>query len=206
MRRGRRRRNGRRNWGNVSVAYVIVWLCVLIVSSSGCCLIVGSLWNVSVCFLSVCVGCLGGCLVLLTITVYLLCSSVRFFSRIFFNILFNYLLVWTVACGMHRYVCYRCVPGAWEIASFCLHSLSIFSSRLFSSFLVYSLISYSNIFEYGRLLVECVGMFEYGRLPVECVGMFFIGVCRALGRLPRFAYNHCLSSLLVCSLLFSYIL
>ena len=44
---------------NVSVACVIVWLCFLIVSFSGCCLIVGSLWNVSVCFLSVCVGCLG---------------------------------------------------------------------------------------------------------------------------------------------------
>ena len=31
----------------------------LIVSFSGCCLIVGSLWNVSVCFLSARVGCLG---------------------------------------------------------------------------------------------------------------------------------------------------
>ena len=49
------------------------------------------------------------------------------------------------------------VSVAWEIASFCLNSLSIFSSRLFFSFLVYSLISYSSIFEYGRLPVECVG-------------------------------------------------
>ena len=75
----------------------------------------------------------------------------------------------SVACGMYRYVFYRCVSVAWVVASFCLQSLSIFSSRLFSSFLVYSLISYSSIFEYGRL-------------PVECVGMFFIGVCRSLGR------------------------
>ena len=49
-RRGRRRRRMRR-FGNVSVVCVIVWLCVLIVSFSGCCLIVGSLRNVSVCFL-----------------------------------------------------------------------------------------------------------------------------------------------------------
>ena len=49
---------------------------------------VGSLCNVSVCVLSVCVGCLGGCLVLLTITVYILFSSVLFFSRICFDILF----------------------------------------------------------------------------------------------------------------------
>ena len=76
----------------------------------------------------------------------------------------------SVACGMYRYVFYRCVSVAWVVASFCLQSRSIFSSRLFSSFLVYSLISYSSIFEYGRL-------------PVECVGMFFIGVCRGLGRL-----------------------
>ena len=137
-----------------------------------------------------------------------------------------------VACGMYRYVFYRCVSVAWVVASFCLHSLSIFSSRLFSSFLVYSLIPYSNIVEYGRLPVECVGMFfyrcvsvawvvasfclqslsifssrlfssflvyslisyssifEYGRLLVACVGMFFIGVCRLLGWLPRFPYNH----------------
>ena len=52
-------RKRRRSLGNVSVACVIVWLCFLIVSFSGCCLIVGSLWNASVCLLSVCVGCLG---------------------------------------------------------------------------------------------------------------------------------------------------
>ena len=144
-------------------------------------------------FVSVCVGSLGDCLVLLTFTIYLPFSSVLFVSRIFFNIIFLYIRVWAVACGMCRYVFYRCVSVAWVVASFCLNALSIFSSRLFSSFLVYSLISYSSIFEHGRL-------------PVECIGMFFIGVCRVLGRLPRFAYNHCLSSLLVCSLLFSYIL
>ena len=38
---------------------VIVWLCFLIVSFSGCCRIVGSLWSVWICFLWVCVGCLG---------------------------------------------------------------------------------------------------------------------------------------------------
>ena len=48
-RRGRSRRRMRRLW-NVSVVCVIVWLCVLIVSFSGCCLIVGRLRNVSVCF------------------------------------------------------------------------------------------------------------------------------------------------------------
>ena len=36
--------------GNVSVACVIVWLCFLVASFSGCCLIVGRLWYVSVCF------------------------------------------------------------------------------------------------------------------------------------------------------------
>ena len=59
-RRARRRRRMRR-FGNVSVVCVIVWLCVLIVSFSGCCLIVGSLRNVSVCFVWVSVGCLGDC-------------------------------------------------------------------------------------------------------------------------------------------------
>ena len=107
---------------------------------------VGRLWNVSVCFLWVCADCLGGCLVLLTFTVYLLFSSVLFFSLIFFTILFNCILVWTVACGMNRYDLYGCVSVAWVVASFCLHSLHVFSSRLFSSFLVYSLVSYSSIF------------------------------------------------------------
>ena len=41
---------------------------------------------------------------------------------------------------------------------------------------------------------------------MECVGVCFIGVCRLLGWLLRFTYNHCLSSLLVCSLPFSRIL
>ena len=80
-----------KNLWNVSVACVIVWLCLFnrlrfgMLSTrrepvecfgslgsrldlffnrllfSGCCLIVGSLWNVSVCLLSVCVGCLGDC-------------------------------------------------------------------------------------------------------------------------------------------------
>ena len=171
----------------------------------------GCLWNVSVCFfIGVCRG-LGRLL--------------------------------SVACGMCRYVFYRCVSVACVVASFCLHSLSIFSSRLFSSFLVYSLISYSSIFEYVRLLVECVGCL--GECPVllkftvyllfsyvlffsriffsilfnyilswtvacgmyryvfyRCVSVaweiavgnlwnvsvcFFIGVCRLLGWLPRFA-------------------
>ena len=90
---------------------------------------------------------------------------------------------------MCRYVLHECVSVAWVVASFCLQSLSIFSSRMFSSFLVYSLISYSSIFEYGRL-------------PVECVGMFFIGVCRGLGRLLsvacgmyRYVFYRCVSGL-----------
>ena len=94
----------------------------------------------------------------------------------------------SVACGRYRYVFfYRRVPVAWVVASFCLNSLSIFSSRLFSSFLVYSLISYSNIFEHGRL-------------HVECVGLFFISVCRGLGGLLpvacgmyRYVFYRCVS-------------
>ena len=66
---------------NVSVACVIVWVCVLIVSFSGCCLIVGSLWNVSVCVLWVCVGCLGGCVGCLPD------GFAPFYSSLFYSIL-----------------------------------------------------------------------------------------------------------------------
>ena len=45
------REQGRRSSCNVSVTCSIVWVCFLIVSFSGCSLVVGSLWNVSVCFL-----------------------------------------------------------------------------------------------------------------------------------------------------------
>ena len=48
--------HGRRCLCNVSVACLIVWVCFLIVPFSGCSLVVGSLWNVSVCVLWVCVG------------------------------------------------------------------------------------------------------------------------------------------------------
>ena len=55
---------------------------------------VGSLWNVSVCFLSVCVGCLGGCLFLRTFTIYppfssvpLLSSSIFYYSILFYSTL-----------------------------------------------------------------------------------------------------------------------
>ena len=44
-----------------TVATLVFWVDFLIHSSSGCCLIVGSLWNVSVCFLWVCVDCLDDC-------------------------------------------------------------------------------------------------------------------------------------------------
>ena len=44
------REQGRRSLCNVSVACLIVLVCVLIVSFSRCSLVVGSLWNVSVCF------------------------------------------------------------------------------------------------------------------------------------------------------------
>ena len=46
--------------------------------------LVDSLWNVSVCFLWVCGGCLRD---------------------------------WSVACGMFRYAFYGCVSAAWEVAS-----------------------------------------------------------------------------------------
>ena len=126
--------------GSLLFSYILYYPIQLHSSMDGC------LWTVSVCLLSVCVGCLGGCLVLLTFTVYLLVSSVLFCSRIFFTILFNCILVWTVACGLYRYAFYRCVSVAWVVASCCLHSLYILSSRLFSSFLVYSLLSYSIAF------------------------------------------------------------
>ena len=44
-----------------AVAIIVLSVDLLIHSSSGCCLIVGSLWNVSVCFLWVCVDCLDDC-------------------------------------------------------------------------------------------------------------------------------------------------
>ena len=55
------REHGRRSLWHVSVACLTVWVWFLNVSLSGWSLVVGSLWNVSVCFLWVCVGCLGGC-------------------------------------------------------------------------------------------------------------------------------------------------
>ena len=109
-----------RSLWNVSVACVIVWVCFFncllfgmlsnrrwLVECAGMCFmgvcrllgrllllltitIVGSLWNGSVCFLWVCVGCFGGCF-------YCLQSLL------------------SVACGMVRYVFYGCVSVAWEI-------------------------------------------------------------------------------------------
>ena len=56
-REGQGERGRRRLW-HVLVACFIVWVCCLIVSFSGCSLVVGSLWDVSVCLLWVCAGCL----------------------------------------------------------------------------------------------------------------------------------------------------
>ena len=90
-------RSTRSLW-TVSVACVIFWVCSLFVSLSGCCLIVGGLWNVPVCFLWGCVGCLGACFDCLQ-------------SRL------------SVACGMVRYVslwvCVGCLGGCF----YCLQSL-----------------------------------------------------------------------------------
>ena len=135
-------------------------------------------------------------------------------SPLFFTILFYSIPVWAVACGMCRYVFYRCVSVVWWTAVgslwnvsvcflsvcvgclggclYCLHSLYILSSLLFLCFLLYSLTFYSILF-YSIL-------FPYGRLLVECVGVFFIGVCRLLGRLLsvacgmyRYAFYRCVS-------------
>ena len=46
----RQRGRGRRSLYNVSVTRVMAWFCFLVVSLSGCSLVGGSLWNVSVCF------------------------------------------------------------------------------------------------------------------------------------------------------------
>ena len=76
----------------------------------------------------------------------------------------------SVACGMYRYAFYGCVSIAWVVAPTAyIHYISSLLLCSFALFL-YSLLFYSIILPYGRLLVECVGL-------------FFIGVCRLLGRL-----------------------
>ena len=105
-------------------------------------------------FVWVCVGCLGGCLVLLTFTVYLLFSSVLFFSLIFFNLLFSYILVWAVARGMHRWVFMGvCRLLGWLPLrlAFTLYmpvsSVSLpFSAILYYPILFYSILFYSILF------------------------------------------------------------
>ena len=132
----------------------------------------GCLWNVSVCFSSVCVGCLGGCLFIAYIhyiSSLLLCRYLLFSSIVYYSILFYSSMggcLWNVSvCFL--WVCADCLGGCLFIAY--IHYIS---SLLFCSFafLLYSLRFYSILFQYGRLLVECVGV-------------FFIGVCRLLGRL-----------------------
>ena len=100
--------------------------------------------------------------------------------------------VLSVACGMYRYVFYRCVSVAWVVASFCLHSLSIFSPRLFSALSppiliiynepwgpvpYYSILFYSAIFYYILLWAVACVMYRYVFLSV-CVGC--LGGCLVL--------------------------
>ena len=66
--------------------------------------LVGSLWNVSVCFLWVCVGCLGDWSVA--------CGMCR---CVFLWVCVGCFGDWSVACGMCRSVFYGCVSVAWEI-------------------------------------------------------------------------------------------
>ena len=83
------------------------------------------------------------CLQSLSIFSSRLFSSFLVYSLISYSNIFEYGRLPVECVGMFFY---RCVSVAWVVASFCLQSLSIVSSRPFSSFLVYSLISYSLIF------------------------------------------------------------
>ena len=126
----------------------IVYYPILLYSSMG-----GRLWNVLVCFLWVCVPIAW----VVVYIAYIHCISSLLFcsfacSPLFFTILFYSIPVWAVACGMCRYVFYRCVSVAWGIAVgslwnvsvcflcvcrlslYCLHSLYLLSSLLFICF------------------------------------------------------------------------
>ena len=87
--------------------------------------LVGSLWNVSVCLLWVCVGCFGDWLVACGMCRYVFYGcECRLLGRLvgsLWNVPVCCLWVcvgclgdWSVACGMCRYVFYGCVAVAWE--------------------------------------------------------------------------------------------
>ncbi len=158
--------------------------------------LVDSLWNVSVCFLWVCVGCLGDCFECLSMGLHGPLSVSVAYSGHSPKLPAHPMGDWSIACGMYRYVFYRCVSGAWEIAAGSLWNVSVcFFAAVYSGLFLQSNNFGTLTLSFVTLDFHLDGVFF--RLDVawnHCPNFFWFAIARSCASLLFFSM---LSSLLV---------
>ena len=118
------REQGRRSLCNVSVTCSIAWVWFLIVSVSGCSLVVGSLWNVSVCFF------MGVCRLLGR----LLRVLIRWFRPIlFYSILFYSILPYPILFLLYSILFYSAIFGYMIVPSSGRDASLVFKGLIFNT-------------------------------------------------------------------------